>query len=282
MEEIEILTAWIPAAIIAAASLAGGWIQNRSNKKAQEKAIKAQNKAQMELAEYQFAQNKDMWQTQNEYNAPGRQMQRLESAGLNPNLVYGSNAPGNQSGSAPTYEAPKMHSEFSPMQIPDMLQHYQSFQMHNAQIDNVRAQTENIEERTRTEGINQILRGYQSGTAGLTYEEKSALAPHFKEMAELKRDQSRAGLNETIQRIRNLSAAEQNQILQQQYKKNAIDQQAIDKEIKQARLLFEQHRNEFRKDGIMDGDNIFLRLMIRMLNDMNMNPFDHIKGMFSK
>lgn len=42
------------------------------------KAAKKQN-------EYQY----DMWQANNDYNSPASMMQRLEEAGLNPNLVYG-------------------------------------------------------------------------------------------------------------------------------------------------------------------------------------------------
>lgn len=34
----------------------------------------------------------DFWNKQNEYNLPANQMQRLQAAGLNPNLVYGSGA----------------------------------------------------------------------------------------------------------------------------------------------------------------------------------------------
>lgn len=57
---------------------------------------KAANKA--------FARNLSMWNLQNSYNDPSAQMERLQAAGLNPNLVYGGgNVTGNTSGSAPEY-----------------------------------------------------------------------------------------------------------------------------------------------------------------------------------
>lgn len=43
---------------------------------------------------------KDLIDYQNEYNTPSAQMRRLQEAGLNPNLVYGSAAPTGVSGNA--------------------------------------------------------------------------------------------------------------------------------------------------------------------------------------
>ena len=37
-------------------------------------------------------QNIKFWNMQNAYNTPKEQMKRLKDAGLNPNLIYGSNA----------------------------------------------------------------------------------------------------------------------------------------------------------------------------------------------
>ena len=72
------------------------------------------NRANMKLADHQFAQNVKMWNMQNEYNAPSAQVQRLKDAGLNPNLMYGSGtaATGNSSQmpqyAAPTLQAPQI------------------------------------------------------------------------------------------------------------------------------------------------------------------------------
>lgn len=52
---------------------------------------------------------KDLMDYQNAYNTPSAQMQRLQEAGLNPNLVYGSSAPAGVSGNAtsPAGHAPE-------------------------------------------------------------------------------------------------------------------------------------------------------------------------------
>lgn len=73
------------------------------------------NKAQMKLAEYEWQKNLEMWNLQNEYNSPVRQLERIKAAGLNPNLVYGGNSVGNSSGEAPRYNAPqlKAYTDFS-------------------------------------------------------------------------------------------------------------------------------------------------------------------------
>lgn len=54
------------------------------------------------LMELQYQQNLDLWNKQNEYNSPTAQMQRLQAAGLNPNLVYGSSVAGNSSNNTST------------------------------------------------------------------------------------------------------------------------------------------------------------------------------------
>lgn len=56
------------------------------------------------LADEAYQRDVAMWNAQNTYNAPAQQMARLQKAGLNPNLVYGSgNVTGNTAGSAPSY-----------------------------------------------------------------------------------------------------------------------------------------------------------------------------------
>ena len=57
-----------------------------------------------QLADEAYQRDVAMWNMQNAYNAPSAQMQRLQKAGLNPNLVYGSGSvTGNTAGSPPSY-----------------------------------------------------------------------------------------------------------------------------------------------------------------------------------
>lgn len=50
--------------------------------------LQAQKQSQLNQEAYQM--NLDQWNRENEYNAPKAQMARLQEAGLNPNLIYGS------------------------------------------------------------------------------------------------------------------------------------------------------------------------------------------------
>ena len=80
------------AIIGAVGSLGSSLISNAGAKKRQELADR---------------QNVSFWKMQNAYNTPKQQMQRLQEAGLNPNLIYGSNANTGVAGSiAPSKPAP--------------------------------------------------------------------------------------------------------------------------------------------------------------------------------
>lgn len=69
------------------------------------RAQKAANKANMQLAQYQFDKNLEQWNRENEYNSPRAQMQRYKDANLNPNLIYGQQ---NLSANSPSYGAPQI------------------------------------------------------------------------------------------------------------------------------------------------------------------------------
>lgn len=61
-------------------------------------------------ADYAFGKNLEMWNLANAYNDPAAQMERLQKAGLNPNLVYGGgNVTGNSSASIPSYDTPNVN-----------------------------------------------------------------------------------------------------------------------------------------------------------------------------
>lgn len=132
------------------------------------KNVNKTNKANMELAKYQYDRDVEMWERNNAYNSPEAQMERLQKAGLNPNLVYGTGAVGNTSGQTPKYQAPRM--DYTGRMTPDLtglgfavnsgMAMYNDFQLKQAQIDNVKANTAqsiasttNTNERTASEII---------------------------------------------------------------------------------------------------------------------------------
>lgn len=96
-----------------------------------------QNKQQRKMQRQEFANNKEMWNLANQYNSPEMQMQRLEAAGLNKNLVYGSGSVvGNTSTQTPKYQAPNIQrmplEQFNPLSI---LSQYHTIRQQNAQAD---------------------------------------------------------------------------------------------------------------------------------------------------
>lgn len=152
------------AIIAGGASLLGSALGFGSQKKT--------NKANMELAKYQnewqtqenekaYQRSLKMWNVQNEYNSPTQQMARLRSAGLNPNLVYGSGVTGNSAGSAPQYQpADIKRAELSPYRgwnqgLTDAISNFLAFRSNRAQVENMEAQNSLIRQQTATEATRQ-------------------------------------------------------------------------------------------------------------------------------
>ncbi|AXH76189.1 MAG: DNA pilot protein [Microviridae sp.] len=118
----------------------------------QNRNVDKTNQANRELAEYQYSKDLEMWNRGNAYNNPIEQMKRLKDAGLNPNLIYGSGAAGASGTTAvtmPKYNAPTMSYNYvPPVDVPNVIGMYQDVQIKNAQIDNLKAQRQQIEKGT--------------------------------------------------------------------------------------------------------------------------------------
>ena len=101
------------ALIGAGANIIGGglsaWQSRRNVKDTNRANVRQANIAyerNKELAQYTFDKNLEMWKMQNQYNAPGAQMQRLQEAGLNPHLMYGKGTVGNAQGMPQMQQSP--------------------------------------------------------------------------------------------------------------------------------------------------------------------------------
>lgn len=126
------------------------------------RVAKIQRKGQMDLAQYAYEKDLEMWRRQNAYNSPEEQMKRLDAAGLNPNLVYGSGSVvGNTSGSTPQFRAPSDYPAANVFEkigpALNMLAAFQDFQIKGAQVDNLKAQNELIRNKAITEALNPQL-----------------------------------------------------------------------------------------------------------------------------
>lgn len=105
-----------------------------------------QNRENLKMAKYAYSKDLEMWNKNNAYNTPSEQMRRLNEAGLNPNLVYGTGSVhGNTSGSLPNYNAPTMEYNHTPVDFQGLITMYQDLRLKQAQIDNVKAQTRGVD-----------------------------------------------------------------------------------------------------------------------------------------
>jgi hypothetical protein len=92
-------------------------------------------------------QNIKFWEMQNAYNTPKQQMSRLKDAGLNPNLIYGSNANTGVAGSVSPSKA-------SPYNVQNPVPSAVQTALMGAQINNLNSVTEkNRAETARTVGM---------------------------------------------------------------------------------------------------------------------------------
>jgi hypothetical protein len=117
------------------------------------------------MAEYQYSKDLEMWNRANEYNSPAKQMERYASAGLNPNLIYGtgSASAGNTATSLPKYQAPSARFDYKPsVQLPMMLSMFQDFAIKQAQIDNLREQNRILTSTADMKALDSMAYGYIS------------------------------------------------------------------------------------------------------------------------
>lgn len=118
-------------------------------------------KQSKELMDYQYKLQQEGIDRQNFYNSPAQQMERLKSAGLSPNLVYGSGVDGNQSSAASPSITNVRGQMGNPLQ--DAVTQYQNARALNAEIDSKKQSTE--EAKARTDLTNAKLLGELSDSA---------------------------------------------------------------------------------------------------------------------
>lgn len=112
------------------------------------------NQGNLQLAQYQYSKDLEMWNKQNEYNSPVAQMARLAEAGLNPNLVASQGNTGN-AGQMPQYHAPTMSFD---QKIPLVTNILQTF----ADLDMKQAATDKVKEETNAQRINNSMLAVQN------------------------------------------------------------------------------------------------------------------------
>lgn len=266
--------------VLSTALQVGGMIYNAAQ---QRKNVKDTIRANKQEAQLAYDREVDMWNRANDYNSPSAQMARLQSAGLNPNLIYGSGvggAAGTAAQSMPKYNAPTLQYNFNPVvDIPQVISMYQNFQMRQAQINNVKAQTQNIEARTLTEGFRDDLVAMQGKRAGQLTDHESVALPYKAgilanqaQASNFLTQQTTADLRKRWLEIANLSQDEQLKLLNQSYIKEQISGTQIQNEQRQADLVFSEFRNAWMKEGVTSSDHVLLRILVRIMNQSGLSP----------
>lgn len=100
-----------------------------------------------EMFNLQNQRDVDFWNLKNEYDSPQAQMERLQKAGLNPNLVYGHGAvatSGSLSGGSPPSWSPKAPEVSLGSAATRTIDTHFDTQMKSAQLDNLKAQNTNL------------------------------------------------------------------------------------------------------------------------------------------
>lgn len=206
-----------------------------------------QNAANMKMAEYQNQKNIEFWQMNNEYNTPQMQKMRLEEAGLNPNLVYGNGSVQNTAQPIAKAERPEQGVYRPQVDIMNVLGYIQDLKQKQAQTDLIKAQTDNVHQKTINEGILTGIREVGLASDKFRYERDRQTAEYTLEGLELKNRQTREAITNLLEKT-NLTK-EQKKLVTAQIAKVWKENQYMD------------FKNSMRDFGIVESDNLLFRTL---------------------
>lgn len=246
--------------------------------------------ANRELAKYSYAKDLEMWNMANDYNSPVNQMARFKAAGLNPNLIYGngSAAAGNTNATMPKYNAPTVQYNYKPLvDLPGMLSQYQDFSMRQAQINNVKAQTDNVNARTINEGIESGLKQLRKGDITMATELKkfqlkkgNELLPYQSSVVRSQASQQETKVLQEFECLKLMKQENLLKLLEEDQRRKNLTSTDLEMEKKRAETLFLQYKNEWMKMGVTTSDNPLLRILTRMITESGFDLFGELKGWF--
>lgn len=237
------------------------------------------HEANRRAAAQEFQNNLSMWHMQNRYNDPSMQMQRLKAAGLNPNLVYGTGAVGNNAAPPPKYNAPQydFRSIPAPVNGGEAISSYQNAQLQQAQIDLINSQAHNVRARTLTETQQLFLNDLKKrmGEQSMAFKvadneiqkqrlnQMRALAPYQQTIVQNQAAQSENKVLMQFQQLKNMKKDEVIKGLEIQAREKGLTSIDLANEKKRAEIIFQQYENEWRKEGITSSDNYLMRALAR-------------------
>lgn len=257
------------ATILAGTALAGsalsGYLGYRSTQQA--------NRQQMKLAEYQNRKNLEMWHMNNAYNAPQAQMARLKSAGLNPNLVYGTGTVTGNTASQPSkYEAPNIQPYTGwNLGVGEASSIYLNARRNEAEVKNMQEQNYNLQAQrdlVRQQITSETFKQAQvaASTAKNKYDLGLAkkLEKYSLEAASLNIDK----MNSEILKTGSDVAVNEARISLMGFEKELSKARYDNLVVATARLKQDMNFDKFEQDlkeiGIYPNDPLYSRLMVRL------------------
>lgn len=217
---------------------------------------KRQWRYQQKAMEMQQNYNKDMLDYQNAYNTPQAQMERLQAAGLNPRLIYGSGGQGfNVGGSADPVQVPVR--EVPGLSLPDFMGKYLQVRMADAQY---KATVQNIENMQKTAA----LRDVQTGLENMKLFRETLRSKNYPALVQAELDSAKW----VALRQGELYANEKT-------KGNLMDQLSTLRQKQMTGIdldnAFKQNRNELAKLGIYQSDHPAFRILIQASKRMGID-----------
>lgn len=242
----------------------GSYLGNRADSNARAEAQFGANQTNIQLSREQQRHNIRMWQKQNQYNHPSKQMARLKEAGLSPHLVYGNGSVANTAGDVQGYNKAEVKS---------VNEGYRAFENifrdtnQALQTDNLAAQKDVLlqeaalkAQKVYSEGIDARQKAFDLGLSkelrDSSLEAQQANAKYATERAneqQVKADIARQTKDPAIRQ----------EFAELESKLKRIKGQNLQNEGQAIRNEIEAARKKFRKRGINDSDNIILRFLMQ-------------------
>lgn len=214
------------------------------------------------------------WKMQNEYNHPSAQMARLREAGLNPNLVYGKGAD-NTASAVRSSSSGNWSPEVAPHRDMSFFSHM-DVQMKQAQIDNLRVQNTVATQEALLKAATtaNVAQSTEKGKfdLGLAQELRTTSLEAAKENLrklttgidiDLQANERAAAMNSA-----NLSQAAENILkMRQERSTSETQRRSIEQQIENLKKegTLKQLDIELKNKGIQPSDNIFMRILGRLL-----------------
>lgn len=239
------------------------------------KNTKATIAAQKQAQEYEWQQNLALYHYNNQYNSPEQQMSRLQEAGLNPNLVYGTGAVGNSSGQPPQFEAPRPDYSGQRSTSGDFLQAlstYLDYQQKQAQIDNLQETNKMLQEQTAGVEIENARKEFDLGFVKDTRE--SDYMTRFFTGRRSAEEYNTSIYNSEIKRVEsqvvNETYPEAVMLVKQELRNAEKRGQNLDQDylLKVQNTLAQRLENDYRKLGITNSDALAYRVIARVLSSL--------------